>query len=160
MTALILTLLLTTDPQTLEGRVVHIADGDTMVILVDKQEIKIRLHGIDAPESGQPWGNQAKERLKELCHGENVTVVTHGQDRYARTIGEVFIHGESVNQTMVKEGLAWQYRQYDKSKALADLEKSARLAHLGLWADDNPIEPWVWRKSQRDAASIRRKTSP
>lgn len=74
------------------GKVVGIIDGDTIDILTaEKTTIRIRLNGIDAPEEGQPFGKNAKQYLSEFIGGQIVRVVTHGEDRYGRTIGDVYL---------------------------------------------------------------------
>jgi hypothetical protein len=66
--------------ETLEGEVVGVTDGDTLRLLVDKTQYKIRLEGIDAPESGQPFGTQSKKALSEKVFGKTVRVLSQGQD--------------------------------------------------------------------------------
>jgi hypothetical protein len=94
---LALTCLISTD--SLTGKVVKIADGDTITILVENRQVKIRLSEIDAPEHGQDFGQKNKEALADLVFEKEVRVVTHGEDRYGRTIGDVF-----VGQTTYESG--------------------------------------------------------
>lgn len=143
---MLLILIVAAEPTEFTGRVVRVVDGDTIVVLVDREQINIRLHGIDAPERGQPFGNRSRERLGELCHERAVRVVTHGRDRYGRTIGVVFVDGINVNAEMVFSGHAWQYTRYDRSAVLARYQLDAVEAGRGLWADPNPIPPWEWRR--------------
>jgi len=150
-------------------KVVGIVDGDTIEVLTaEKKTIRVRLNGIDAPETGQPFGKTAKEFLSEKIGGHIVRVVSHGKDRYGRTIGEVFttesgplrinpddsIDREnesnpqsSVNCSMVVNGLAWHYVQYAPDrKDLADAEAWAKAKQLRLWSDPRYVAPWEWRK--------------
>ena len=113
---------------------------------------KIRLYGIDCPEKGQAFGSKAKQFTSEQAFGKDVTVNVKDTDRYGRTVGIVILpDGRSLNEELVYQGLAWWYRKYSKSPRLATFEMEARLAHRGLWADKNPIPPWEWRKTKRQA---------
>ncbi len=69
--------------------------------------------------------------------------------RYGRTVGIVFINGVNVNEAMLKAGLAWHYKEYDKNPDWAELEKKARADKKGLWAMNNPVSPWEYRKRKR-----------
>ena len=135
--------------QTLQGKVVHIADGDTLTVLVDHEQVKIRLAEIDAPESHQDYGQRAKQALGNLVFGQVVTVDDGGKDRYGRTIGRVYLGDLDVNAEMVRTGYAWVYRQYANDKSLYALEDEARAARRGLWASDVRVPPWEWRKERR-----------
>ena len=145
--------------ETITGKVVSIADGDTITILTaEKKQVKIRFNGIDAPERGQPFGTRAKEHLSSIVGGKSVRIVTHGEDRYDRTIGDVFVEGEkpedsakNVNTAMVADGLAWHYVYYAPDNTeLAEAEKTAREKKQGLWADASPVAPWDWRKLSKE----------
>lgn len=130
------------------GRVVRIIDGDTIDVLHDARAERIRLHGIDCPEKGQPFGSAAKQYTSELSFNKNVTVNMLDVDQYGRTIAEVTLpSGHSLNQELVKMGFAWWYRRHaPQDTQLAELEGDARKASRGLWADHNSIPPWEWRK--------------
>lgn len=134
------------------GKVVGIMDGDTIDILTDdKTKIRIRFNGIDAPESGQPFGKNAKQFISDHIGGEAVRVVTHSEDRYGRTIGDVFADDSLINLEIVKAGLAWHYVKYaPDDKALAEAEAEARAAKLGLWSDRRHVAPWDWRKLSKE----------
>lgn len=132
----------------LHGRVVHVADGDTVTLLVDDRQVKIRLVGIDAPERRQPFGTVAGDRLKELVHGKFVVVQPCGLDRYGRTLGVVWVDGFDVNEVMISEGLAWRYRD-DRRYS----HEAAKRAGVGLWSDRNSVPPWEWRKQRTVNAS-------
>lgn len=130
----------------LTGKVVSIADGDTFTMLVNNEQIKIRLHGIDCPEKAQDFGNVAKSFLSEMIAGKNVEVEKLDSDRYGRTIGMVTIDGVNVNEELLKSGLAWHYKYYDKNPEWAKLEETARKEKKGLWVQSNAIPPWEWRR--------------
>jgi micrococcal nuclease len=140
----------------LTGRIVKVTDGDTITVLVDYQEIKIRLNAIDAPERGQDFGQKSKEALADLVFGKEVRVETHGKDRYGRTIGDVFVGQTFVNEKMVEDGWAWNYVKYSKSQRLAELENQARATREGLWAGKSPVAPWVYRADKARKAKERK----
>ena len=95
------------------GKVVGVADGDTITVMHQGRGERIRLHGIDAPERGQPFTNRAKQFVSDLCYHKEVRVETKGQDRYQRTIAEVILpDGRILNYEIVKAGLAWWFRRY------------------------------------------------
>lgn len=130
-----------------QAKVIHITDGDSITVLNDNhQEIKIRLNGIDCPETGQAFGNKAKDFTKDLVVGKMVTIQSHGQDRYGRTIGDVVLEdGRNLSQELVKAGYAWWFFKYSDDEQLGILEVKAKIGKLGLWVDKNPIPPWIYR---------------
>jgi endonuclease YncB( thermonuclease family) len=129
------------------GRVVGVADGDTITVLHDGRAEKIRLYGIDAPEKGQAFGERAKQFTSGLAFGQTVAVRVRDHDRYRRTVGEVTLpDGRSLNEELVRAGFAWWYRRYSRDPRLAHLEQEARDAHRGLWADPHPVPPWDFRR--------------
>lgn len=140
----------------LTGKVVRIADGDTITVLdAANAQHKVRLQGIDAPERGQPFGTKAREGLAAMVMGKAVTVHDDGKDKYGRTLGRIEIEGRDVNRQMVADGLAWHYVKFSRDARLAAAERDARAARRGLWADAAPVPPWEWRKipkAEKDAA--------
>ncbi|MDB5340948.1 MAG: micrococcal nuclease, partial [Planctomycetaceae bacterium] len=138
---------------------VHIADGDTVNLLVGKETIKIRLDGIDAPESKQAFGTRSKEALAKLIAEKNVIVHKSGEDRYRRTLGTIYLGQTNVNQQLVSDGWAWHYKKYSQDKQLADLETKARGAKVGLWADPNPLSPWDFRARQKEKTQPQAETA-
>ncbi len=137
---------------TVEGEVVAITDGDTIKILTPaKQQIKVRLADIDAPERGQPYGRKARQVIGEKIHRRQVDVEEVTIDRYQRLVGRVFLNGRNINAEMVENGAAWVYRKYSDDPQLLRLESQAREQGRGLWAlqADQRIPPWEWRKQQR-----------
>jgi endonuclease YncB( thermonuclease family) len=138
----------------LVGRVVAVADGDTLTVLVSRQQIKVRPTDIDAPERKQPFGTRSRQSLAELCHGKDARIESRGADRYGRTLGRVICAGVDANAEQVLRGLAWVYVRYaPKDSALYAVQDGARAAKRGLWQDARPVPPWEWRrqKSGRDA---------
>ena len=136
----------------LEGRVVKIADGDTLTMVVDGQQERIRLSDIDTPERKQPFGMRAKQALAEMTFGKNISVFTTTRDRYGRVIGHVTAEGVDVNAELIRLGYAWVYRRYSDDAELIRLEEAARNERLGLWADSDPIPPWEWRRGRRPSS--------
>ena len=126
------------------AKVVKISDGDTIMILQDKQQIKVRLFGIDAPEKKQDYGQRSKQFLASLIAGQVVEVEPKGKDRYKRTLGIIHYKGQDINAQMALSGYAWAYVKY--SRIYVDQEKTAREKKLGLWQSSDPTPPWEWRK--------------
>jgi micrococcal nuclease len=134
----------------LRGKVVSIADGDTITVLdADKKQHKVRLTGIDAPEKKQAFGAKSKERLGELVAGKDVVVDWTKKDTYGRILGKVRQGSLDVNLQMIKDGMAWHYRSYSKSAELSMAEAEAKAVKKGLWADPNPVPPWEFRKLKK-----------
>lgn len=140
--------------ETIAGRVVGIADGDTLTVLDGaKRQHKIRLGEIDAPESKQAFGTKSRQSLAELCFQKVAVVETTEKDRYGRPIGQVKCQGIDANAEQVRRGMAWVFVRYAKPHSpLYEAEERARLSRLGLWAEAHPTAPWVWRANQRAAA--------
>ena len=147
----IVTVLTSSAATSISGKVVSVADGDTITVLDgDNRQTKIRLHGIDCPESAQPFGTTAKQFTSGKAFGKNVSVIVKDRDRYGRTVGVVMVGKENVNLALVRAGLAWWYRQYaPDDKTLQEAEQTARKAKLGLWSQPNAIAPWDWRRGKR-----------
>lgn len=129
------------------GKVVAVADGDTITVLRDKEQVKIRLVEIDAPEKKQPFGNKSKQSLSDLCFNKTATLADKGKDRYGRTLARVRCDGVDANAEQVRRGMAWVYRKYTpKNSSLYAVESEAKAARRGLWADAAPMPPWDWRR--------------
>ncbi|XP_042513674.1 uncharacterized 38.1 kDa protein-like [Macadamia integrifolia] len=114
------------------------------------RKYRIRLRGIDAPESSMPFGKEAKEKLVKLVQGKCLKIYVYDTDRYGRSVGDIYSNGVFVQETMLKKGFAWHYAAYDRRPELASWEKQARAAKVGLWAQSNPEKPWDWRKDKRE----------
>ncbi len=136
--------------------VVSVGDGDTLRIRKGSKTITVRLACVDAPETAQaPWGKQAADRLKQLLPaGQAIQAREVDTDRYGRTVAELYLGNQSVNLTMVKEGLAVVYAQYiDNCAATKDqyiaAEAQAKAQKLGFWNQLNPVMPWDYRRGKR-----------
>ncbi len=145
----------------IEGRVVGVADGDTITVLaLGNSPEKVRFAFIDAPEKAQPHGQAAKMALSARLFGREVKVEVIEKDRYGRTVGRVWVDNVDVNLAQVEDGYAWHYAQYAKKnqsasdfQAYQQAEHHARQNHLGLWQDASPTAPWEYRQSKRDTVS-------
>ena len=142
--------------EVLVGRVIAVADGDTVTVLdASRQQHRIRLVGIDAPERGQAFGNRARQHLADRVFQREVQVEYDKRDRYGRILGKIVLDGEDINLMMVRDGMAWHYRQFQRDqrpadRALyADAEREARATGRGLWADAHPLPPWEFRRQNR-----------
>jgi endonuclease YncB( thermonuclease family) len=150
-------------PQALSGRVVAVVDGDTLTLETMRgDEVTVRLDQIDAPETDQPWGAEAKRGLSDLVHARDVRVRTNGQDRYGRTLGTVSAGGVDVNAKLVEDGDAWAYRRYLRDETLLALEDSARRSGRGLWSlpPEEASPPWLWRTAEKRPQAPRSSPRP
>jgi len=147
----------------IEGIVVKVSDGDTINVTDPLgTKVKVRLYGIDAPETeksnkktgrvskpGQPYGEEAYQALNSKIYGKPVKLEIMAIDQYKRSVGIVYLNGKSINQEMVAEGYAWAYRKYlDRPYASEYIraEELARAKRLGLWQQNIPEPPWEFRK--------------
>ncbi|XP_022845573.1 staphylococcal-like nuclease CAN2 [Olea europaea var. sylvestris] len=133
----------------------QIIDSGYRVIPVQNEQIlarkyRIRLRGIDAPEGEMPYGQEAKEELTKIVDNKCLRVLVFDEDRYGRSVGDIYCNGIFVQEVMLKKGLAWHYKAYDKRPELDKWEREARAKQVGLWAAPNPEMPWEWRKDRRE----------
>jgi len=148
----VLLVALQAQADTLVGRVVHVADGDTITVL-DKTHTqhKIRMVGIDAPESKQDFGQVSKQSLADQVAGQAVTVEWDKTDRYGRKLGKVLLAGKDINLQQIQRGMAWHYKAYELEqspadrKAYAGAESQAKAAKAGLWREAAEA-PWEFRR--------------
>lgn len=138
------------------GKIVGVSDGDTVTLLDDdRQQHKIRLAGIDAPEKAQAYGQRSKQHLVDLIHGRQVTVDCGKVDKYHRRVCKVLLDGHDVNLQQIEVGVAWWYRKYSKEQPSADraayeaAELKAKNDQIGLWRDADPVPPWDWRRQNQ-----------
>jgi micrococcal nuclease len=138
-------------------RVVRVSDGDTFTGLdSENRQVKVRLHGVDAPEAKQAFGTVARKALADLIADKTVSVEEVDKDRYGRVVGRVTIAGKLVNAEMVRAGLAWRYTTYDRRNEFGAIEADARRQRRGLWADAAPVAPWEWRKGEKERKAARK----
>ncbi len=158
---LLLLATLTAQAATFTGKVVGVSDGDTITVLAaGNKQFKIRLLAIDTPESGQAYGDKAKQALSKKVFGQFVQVHWEKQDMYKRVLGNITIGKRWINYEMVAEGWAWHYKQYDKDKRFADAEVKAKAARKGLWAGPDPVAPWDWRREKKGGKPVAKPKSP
>lgn len=152
VTVLVGALLATLPCLALDGRVVGVSDGDTLTLLdADKRQHKIRLSGIDAPESGQAFGSRSKQALSDCAFGKTAIVTGDNTDRYGRTVAKVSVAGVDCNRRQIELGMAWHYKKYAGEQPVAErtayaaAEDAARGEKRGLWVDPHAMPPWDWR---------------
>ena len=133
------------------SKVVGVADGDTITVLYDNKQYKIRLLHIDCPESSQAFGTKAKQILSSKIFGKTVTVKWKEKDRYKRILGDIYIGQRWINAEMVQEGLAWHYNFFSKDATIAAAQTRAKAAKIGIWSEPNPTPPWDFRKGKGTA---------
>lgn len=140
------------EQKTVRGRVIRVSDGDTIWVAdAAGAKHKIRMLGIDAPESSQRFGKRSAERLDQMVDGLEVSVVYSESDQYGRLLGTVWCGGRNVNLAMVREGLAWAYR-HNRDPQYEEAQREARAKKLGLWADAKAVDPWEFRRQRWDPA--------
>lgn len=131
--------------QTYEGTIIRVIDGDTYVFQTQEGSFKVRMDGIDAPESDQAYGKESTLFMEAYLNKPG-TLKSSGVDRYGRILGTLFIENKNINLESVKTGNAWHYKKYSSDTELNNAEVYARENKLGLWKNPAPIEPWEWRK--------------
>ncbi len=144
-----------------EGKVVGVSDGDTVTVMRDGKGERIRVYGVDAPESRQAYGQRAKQFASDLVFGKTVRVERIDTDRYGRTVARIHVAGKCLSEELVRYGYAWVYSQYCKIPECRDwkaLETAARSKRVGLWADPNPVPPWEYRRPATRATPEQRAT--
>jgi endonuclease YncB( thermonuclease family) len=155
--ALLLTIALASFARAEQLKVITISDGDTFTGLDSQnRQVKIRLHGIDAPEKAQAFGTVSRKALGDLIEGKVVNVQEVDKDRYGRVVANVHVGGTHVNREQVPKGLAWRYVQYDKKGEFTEVEQAAKTTRKGLWADVKPVPPWEWRKGEKERKAAKK----
>ena len=137
------------------GLVVGVSDGDTIKVLDENRHVHtVRLMGVDAPEKAQAWGQRSKQSLSELVFQKTVFVQWSKRDKYGRTVGKVLApDGLDVCMQQITRGMAWHYKKYAGEQSAEDqvqyanAEKMAHESGVGLWQDEAPVPPWIWRHS-------------
>ena len=126
----------------------RVTDGDTVVT---SEDIRIRLWGIDTPERDQPYGGKATTALKRMLRWEKLYLETKNVDRYGRTVGVIYTaDGEEINLEMVCDGHAWWYEYYAPDRPqFKQCQEDAQKNKRGLWAEEDPVAPWDWRRKKR-----------
>lgn len=137
------------------AKVIAIKDGDTVVVLLDGNIQKtLRLAEVDCPESGQPFGKNAKQFTAGEVFGKMVTFIPTTEDRYGRTIAKIYYDEKYLSEEIITAGFGWWYHYYSDNKNLGVLESIAKAKKLGLWSDPNAVSPWEYRKLQREKSLV------
>lgn len=141
--------------QAFMGKVVSVTDGDTYdVKRPSRQEVTVRLHGVDAPESGQPYGREATQKARQYVGGKRVRVSVVETGRYGRAVARVTVQGGDLGGMLIQSGLGWWYREYaPRETEYGRLQRQARNAGRGLWSRPNPVPPWEWRSRTSDSSN-------
>src|SRR5690606_20197732 len=131
--------------------VIAVSDGDTLTVRCgpsgDGPQRRVRIHAIDAPEYRQRFSEQSRSHLVALCLHARARIRWLETDTYGRTVGQVECRGEDVASRQVRSGMAWVYTHYARTRPdLHTLQDRARSARCGLWADAQPVAPWLWRR--------------
>lgn len=133
------------------GKVVGVSDGDTITVLRDGKGVKVRLYGIDCPESSQDFGQAAKKFTSGMVYGKTVKIEEKDSDHYGRIVGVVYVDDENLNLSLLRKGFAWYYKAYAKNeKIFAAAQGKAKAAKTGLWSMPDPIAPWDYRRVLRE----------
>jgi len=134
---------------TVKGKVVSVVDGNTLeIVSEDNETYKVVLAGIDSPELEQEFGEAAKEFLVKFINDKAIQVHLQGKDRRGNYVGVVYINkGTDLRKALLSNGLAW-VAEKEASEEFIKLEQKAREQGTGLWKDESPTPPWVYRRQQ------------
>lgn len=153
MAFVLIILAISTHATTRYGTVERVVDGDTIVFQgIGTKTQRVRLADIDTPELDQPWGEEAKAALKVWAESRRAEIRIVDTDRYGRLVATLWIDGKNINRRLVAEGHAWVYLRYLRDRALLSLGASAKASDLGLWSNEEAIEPRIWRQQRRSQA--------
>jgi endonuclease YncB( thermonuclease family) len=135
--------------ETFEASVVGVPDGDSITVMHERQRVKVRLAGIDAPERRQRFGSESRKALARLCRNRKALVTWTQKDDYQRLLGRVSCAGTDANAEQVRHGMAWvRYKQ--QHPELSGLQDAAQRERRGLWTQQAPTPPWDWRRRNPD----------
>lgn len=145
----------------IHAKTANAIDGDTLNVTDNKGVLhKIRLLGIDAPESDQPYGVESKNALQKCVDNQTVTIQWSKKDKYDRILGKVVTGKGDCNFVQVDTGFAWYYKEYESDVSqndrllYANAHTIAKGAKKGLWAGSCIIEPSEWRKGNRACTTL------
>ncbi|MEQ1828792.1 MAG: thermonuclease family protein [Pirellula sp.] len=136
--------------ESMEARVVKVFDGDAILVVgKDQTEHEVKLEGIDAPELKQEFGSESAEALTRMLQDKTVRLTWANKDKFERPLAQVYLADKHINLEMLKNGMAWHFKRYNKSEELAKAEAMAKAAKKGLWAKDAPVAPWTYRQDSK-----------
>jgi endonuclease YncB( thermonuclease family) len=139
-----------TKQEAFKAAVLRVYDGDTVLVRYNGLECLIRLWGIDAPESKQTDGKEATKYLLSLIKSRTVKIVPVESGKYGRLVAKIYVKNKHVNLEMIKAGYAWWYKQYaPDAKDFEKAQEEAKAKKLGVWANDNPVNPSKWRYGRK-----------
>lgn len=140
------------------GKVIKISDGDTITVLLKgNEQKKLRLAEVDCPESGQPFGKNAKQFTSAQVFGKTVDFIETNKDRYGRSVAKVYYsNGKYLSKELIKAGMGWWYFSYSKDTSLGELQENAQRNKVGLWQDVHAVSPWEYRKAKREESKRRK----
>jgi micrococcal nuclease len=130
----------------------RVVDGDSVLVLDPKdndKEYEVQLEGLDAPELKQEFGKESSEALAKLIEKKELRITWKSKDNFERLLAQVYVGDMHINSEMLKSGMAWHFKRYNKSETLAKLEVEAREAKKGLWKNNSPTAPWDFRKENK-----------
>jgi micrococcal nuclease len=146
-----------------ECQVYKISDGDTIKATCGGQNVRVRLYGIDTPETAQRYGLEATQYTKQAVLGKTVDIRVIDTDRYGRSVAMVMQDDLNLNEMLVRNGYAWVYGRYCKESFCSDFknqEKQARQQRIGLWSDNRPTAPWDYRRATKGSDTSHISSSP
>ena len=131
----------------IKGKVTSVIDGNTIEITLNSGEkYTVLLHGIDCPDLGQNFAENARTLVQKLLLNKNITIVVKGKDKVGNRIGDILVEGvPDPKRELIRTGLAWTT---DPDPELESLKEHARDQGLGIWSEENPMPPWLFRRHQ------------
>lgn len=131
--------------------VIAVSDGDSLKVRCpQRQELRVRIASMDAPELRQAYGQQSRRQLYQWCYRQQAQITVKGTDRYRRTLAEVRCKGQDMATLQVRTGLAWVYTPHAyRYPQLATLQEQARASGIGLWRQKRPLPPWDYRRRSK-----------
>ena len=143
-------------PLVFEAKVEHVCDGDSIIVRGRFGRVKLRIAGMDAPETAQPRGRESERRLRAMLQGRSVKVRSVAADRYGRWVSTVTADDVDAGLVMVEEGEAWAYRTYlwalpkeARGRYLAAEARAMRAGRRELWAGASRGAVLLWRRRHR-----------
>ena len=132
------------------NQILEVIDGNTLnVSTIEDDTFMVKLKGVDAPELGQEYGNEALLYLKKLVGDKNIKIEFSGKDRWGNRLVDVSSNdGKSINEVMIRDGYGWVDRFFLTHNELIVLQENAKTKNIGLWSQEAPMEPWVYERIQ------------
>lgn len=126
------------------GEVLEFLEGDTLMVRLPEETVRVRLNAVDTPSSEDPGGNEALSFVRNLVGDEPVRVLEFFREGDSGLRGEVYNHENvSLNEALMKAGWAWYYKPHSENNPYyEELNLTAQSEKKGLWADEEPSPPW------------------